>query len=56
MKIKIKSFNVDMDVKQKAIEFEVRTPSGDHLGDCYINMTGLVWCRGRTTKKHGGQD
>jgi hypothetical protein len=42
-----------MDVKKKAIEFEIRTPQGDHLGDCYINMAGFVWCRGRTTKKNG---
>lgn len=43
-----------MDVKKKGIEFEVRTPSGDsQLGDCYITMTGLVWCQGKTGKKNG---
>jgi hypothetical protein len=43
-----------MDVKKKGIELEVRTPNGDsQLGDCYVNMTGLVWCPGKTNKKNG---
>jgi len=54
MNVKIKSFDVNMDVKKKGIELEVRTPNGDsQLGDCYVTMTGLVWCPGRTNKKNG---
>lgn len=54
MNVKIKSFDVDMDVKQKGIELEVRTPNGDsQLGDCYVTMKGLVWCPGKTSKKNG---
>lgn len=54
MNVKIKSFDVSMDVKKKGIELEIRTPNGDsQLGDCYVTMTGLVWCQGRTNKKNG---
>lgn len=54
MNVKIKSFDVSMDVKKKGIEFEVRTPNGDsQLGDCYVTMTGLVWCPGKISKKNG---
>ncbi len=54
MNVKVKSFDVNMDVKKKGIELEVRTPSGDsQLGDCYVTMTGLVWCPGKTNKKNG---
>jgi len=55
MKVKIKSFDVDMDVKAKGIEFEVRKPgsSGDQLGDCYLTMTGLTWCKGKVGKANG---
>ncbi len=54
MNVKIKSFGVDVDVKQKGIEFEVRTPDGSkQLGDCYITMTGLTWCPGRKDKENG---
>jgi hypothetical protein len=54
MNVKIKSFDVSMDVKKKGIELEVRTPNGDkQLGDCYVTMTGLVWCPGKTNKKNG---
>ena len=54
MNVKIKSFDVNMDVKKKGIELEVRTPNGDsQLGDCYVTMTGLVWCPGKTNKKNG---
>lgn len=54
MKVWIKSFDVEMQVKQSGIELEVRSNDGaNQLGDCYATMTGLVWCKGRTTKKHG---
>ena len=53
MKVSIKSFDVNMDVKSKGIEFEVRDPKGNLLGDCYLTMTGLIWCRGKTAKKNG---
>jgi hypothetical protein len=54
MNVKIKKFEIDMDVKTKGIEFEVRTPDGKaQLGDCCLTMTGLVWCPGRTSKKNG---
>ena len=54
MKVLIKSFDVEMQVKQSGIELEVRSPDGSkQLGDCYATMTGLVWCKGRTTKAHG---
>jgi len=54
MKVWIKSFDVEMQVKQSGIELEVRTPDGKtQLGDCYATMTGLVWCKGKVTKKNG---
>ena len=54
MKVKIKSFDVDMEVKTKGIEFEVDTPDGgDHLGDLVLTKTTLTWCKGRTTPVNG---
>ena len=54
MNVKIKSFDVDVDVKTKGIEFEVRTPDGkSQLGDCYLTKTGLIWCRGKMNKENG---
>jgi len=53
MKVLIKSFDVAMEVKQRGVELEVRAPAGDHHGDCYVTMTGLIWCKGRTSKAHG---
>ena len=54
MKVWIKSFDVEMQVKQSGIELEVRSTDGkSQIGDCYATMTGLVWCKGRTTKQHG---
>ena len=54
MQVLIKSFAVNMDVKSSGIEFEVRSPDGiQQLGDCYLTMSGLVWCNGRTGKKNG---
>ena len=53
MQVAIKSFDVKMDVKSKGIEFEVRDTGGRLLGDCYLTMTGLIWCQGRTNKENG---
>jgi hypothetical protein len=54
MKVGIKSFDVDMDVKKKGVELEIKSPDGSQFhGDCFVTMTGLVWCQGKTTKQHG---
>lgn len=54
MKVFIKSFDVEMKVKQNGIELEVRSADGEtQLGDCCATMTGLVWCKGRTTRPNG---
>lgn len=54
MKVFIKNFDVEMQVKQNGIELEVRSADGvTQLGDCFATMTGLVWCKGKTTKPKG---
>ena len=54
MQVIIKKFDVNTSVKANGIEFEVRKPDGSsQLGDCYLTMTGLVWCKGRTKKVNG---
>jgi len=54
MEVWIKSLEVEMQVKQKGIELEVRSKDGTaQLGDCYATMTGLIWCNGRTKKENG---
>ena len=54
MKVLIKKFDVQMEVKNRGIEFEVRSPDGeDHLGDVVLKKSGLVWCKGRTDPKNG---
>ena len=54
MQVWIKSLEVEMQVKQKGIELEVRTKDGaDQLGDCYATMTGLVRCQGSIKQENG---
>ena len=53
MKVSIKSFDVNMEVKSSGIEFEVRATDGTFLGDCYWTMTGLIWCQGKKDKQNG---
>ena len=54
MKIKVKQFNVDMEVKNKGIEFEVRSPDGQkQIGDVVLSKTGLTWCKGQTSVANG---
>ena len=54
MKVSIKSLSVDMDVKSNGVEFEIRSPDGKtFLGDCFLTMSNLIWCNGRTEKSNG---
>ncbi len=54
MKVKIKSFDVDMEVKIKGIEFDVSKPNGGkRLGDCIVTQSGLIWCKGKANRKNG---
>jgi len=54
MKVAIKSFDVAMDVKKSGLELQINAPDGStHHGDCYVTMSGLAWCKGRTKKRNG---
>jgi hypothetical protein len=54
VKVKIKSFEVDMEVKNAGIEFEVFSPDGSkHVGDLILTKGNLIWCKGRTRRENG---
>jgi hypothetical protein len=54
MDVSIKSFDVNMNVKTKGIELEIRKPNdGERLGDLIITKAHLIWCEGRTQRAHG---
>ena len=54
MKVTIKSFDVQMELKNNGIELEVRSPSGaDFLGDLVVTKTQLIWCPGKTSREKG---
>jgi hypothetical protein len=54
MDVKIKNFDVKMEVKTKGVEFQVRSPNGrEHLGDVVVNRTEIVWCKGKTQVANG---
>lgn len=54
MKVKIKSFDVEMEIKNKGIELDIYRPDGkDRLGDMVVTKTGLTWCKGQTKVANG---
>ena len=54
MDISIKSFDVEMDVLNKGVEFGIRKPNGgDRLGDLFITKAHLIWCKGKTQRAQG---
>lgn len=53
MNVSIKKFNVEMDVRNSGIEFEIRSTTDQHIGDLIITKTKLVWCEGRTRAANG---
>ena len=53
MNVRVKTFDVGMELKNNGIEFEVRTPNNRHLGDLIITKSQLIWCEGRTQRANG---
>lgn len=53
MQVKIKSFDVEMDVKNNGVEFQVHDNEGKFLGDFYVTKSGVTWCAGKTTRVNG---
>ncbi len=53
MKVKVKDFDVAMELKNNGIEFEVRDNQDNFLGDLIINKTPLIWCEGRKSRENG---
>ena len=48
MKVKVKEFGLDLDVKTKGMVLDIYSPDGKrHLGDIQITKTGLTWCNGK---------
>ena len=53
MRVAIKDFQVEMEVKNNGIEFQVRDNDETLRGDCYLTRVGLIWCPGQTTRPRG---
>jgi hypothetical protein len=51
--VNIKVLHVDMQVKNRGVEFEVHDNDGNHKGDLIVNRRGLVWCKGKTSPENG---
>ncbi len=51
--VSIKSFDVDMQVKNKGIEFQVCDNDGVFRGDLILTKSGLTWCEGKTRRANG---
>lgn len=50
MKVYVKSFDVEMEIKNRGIELEVRDTDDTFLGDLVVTKTQLIWCKGRTSR------
>ena len=54
MNVGVKSFDVDMVLKNKGIELAVyATDNTSHLGDLVVTKTKLIWCKGKKTRQNG---
>jgi hypothetical protein len=53
VKVSIKDFAVNMEVKNKGIELDIYGNDDKHLGDLVVTKTGLTWCKGKTTPANG---
>ena len=53
MKVSVKQFDVQMELKNKGVELEVRDNNDNHLGDLVVTKSKLIWCKGKTRRKNG---
>ena len=53
MKVNIKDLGIELAVKNKGVEFEIRSMDGKQLGDLVVNKRGLTWCKGKTKAING---
>lgn len=42
-----------MELKNSGIEFEIRDPQDNFLGDLIVTKSKLIWCKGKTKKENG---
>ena len=52
MKVNIKKLDVQMELKNKGMEIEVRDTNDEFKGDLVINKSGLIWCRGKVQRQN----
>ncbi|WP_301234572.1 hypothetical protein [Pandoraea cepalis] len=55
MKVVVKDFSVNMELKNNGMELQVHGNDDKHLGDLIVNKTRLEWCDGRTRAGNGVQ-
>jgi hypothetical protein len=53
VKVFIKEFDVEMELKNKGVELDVADPQGNHIGDLIVTKTRLIWCQGQTHRQNG---
>jgi hypothetical protein len=53
MDVSIKSFDVEMKLKNKGVEFEVYNNAGVHQGDVILTKSKVIWCAGKTGRANG---
>lgn len=50
MKVSIKEFNVNMDLGNNGIQFDVYDNQDKYLGDLRIGRGTIEWCKGKAHK------
>ena len=53
VKVSIKSFDVQMEIKNKGIELDVYSTDGTFMGDLIVTKSGLTWCQGKRKRENG---
>jgi hypothetical protein len=53
MKVNIKDFSIDMEIKTKGIELDVFGNDGKRRGDLVVNKANLIWCKGKVNRQNG---
>lgn len=51
--VNIKAATVELRIKTNGLELQINEKDAGQFGDLFVTKTGIIWCKGRTTRPNG---
>jgi hypothetical protein len=51
--VHIKATTIELKIKTNGLELQIDEKGGGQFGDIFVTKTGIIWCKGKTTRPKG---